>query len=58
MGSPMSGVHALIVCLFAAIALPGWIRTISPLAVQPQGDVPLGTALGRGDTVLVGERWF
>jgi hypothetical protein len=52
----MSGVHAL--CLFAATALPGWIRTIGLLAVQPRGDVPLGTALGRGDTVLGGEHWF
>jgi len=41
----MRGVRAVILCLIAALVLSGYIPTT-------------GTALGPGDTVLVGERWF
>jgi polysaccharide export outer membrane protein len=68
----MRGVRAAIICLFAALALPGGMRTATPVAaVQPQSDldandgsgssrfvVPLGTARSPADTILVGERWF
>jgi polysaccharide export outer membrane protein len=37
---PMQGVRAVMVCLVAALALPGCIRTTGPVAVmQPQGDL-------------------
>jgi hypothetical protein len=42
---PMRGVRAVILCLIAALVLSGCVPTT-------------GTALGPGDTVLVGERWF
>src|SRR5258708_30882647 len=36
----MRGVRAAIVCLFAALALPGCMRTAGPVAaVQPRGDL-------------------
>jgi polysaccharide biosynthesis/export protein len=37
MGCPMRGVRTAIICLFAALTLPGCMRTAGPLAaVQPQ----------------------
>ena len=50
----MRGLRAAIVCLLAALALPGCMRTTSPVAVtQPQGDLdslaygsPLRVAVG------------
>ena len=36
----MQGVHAVMVCLVAALVLPGCIRTTGPVAMtQPQGDL-------------------
>jgi hypothetical protein len=69
----MRGARAVMVCLVAALALPGCMHAAGPVAMaQPQSDldslaagpgsmrmtVPLGTAISPGDTVLVGERWF
>jgi polysaccharide export outer membrane protein len=73
----MRGVRTVMICLVAALALPGRMHAAGPVAMaQPQGDlhslaygpadgsgsmraeVPLGTAVSPGDTVLVGERWF
>jgi polysaccharide export outer membrane protein len=40
MGCPMRGVRALILCLLAALDLPGCMRTTAPVAVaQPQSDL-------------------
>jgi hypothetical protein len=55
----MRGAHAAIFCLLAALALSGYMRT--PAAAPTEAMrvvVPLGTPLGPGNTVLVGERWF
>jgi polysaccharide export outer membrane protein len=47
MDCPMRGVRAVIPCLFAALALPGCIRTTAPVA-QAQGDL---------DTIAYGQSY-
>jgi hypothetical protein len=49
---PMRGVGAVILCLVAALALPGRMRRSAPV-VQPQSDLDT-----MANAVLVGERWF
>jgi hypothetical protein len=44
----MQGARAAISCPLAALALPGYMPATTPL----------GTSLGPGDTVQVGERCF
>jgi hypothetical protein len=66
MDCPMRGVRAVIYCLLATLALPGWSRALRDRVTLTHTDgsvsmrivVPLGTALSPGATVLVGERWF
>jgi polysaccharide biosynthesis/export protein len=56
MDFPMRGACAAISCLLAALALPGCMRTASPVAsIQPRSDLD---SAAYGDTVQVGERWF
>jgi hypothetical protein len=47
-------VHAPTTMAYAAAPMPA----ASESAASMRAVVPLGTALGPGDTVLVGERWF
>jgi len=58
----MGGVRAVMFGLPAALALSGCMGQFVPVASAGSGAsrfvVPLGTSLGRGDTVFVGERWF
>src|ERR1700712_6079837 len=47
MGSPMRSVRAVILCLFAALALPGCMRSAGPVTVtQPGGELD-GIAYGQ-----------
>jgi hypothetical protein len=62
LGFPMRAVPATILCPLAALALSGCMQTVGYAAAygldSARSVVPLGTAPGPGDTVLVGERWF
>jgi hypothetical protein len=65
LGFPMRAVPATILCPLAALTLSGFMQTVGYDAAYrldgadtSRSVVPLGTALGPGDTVLVEERWF
>jgi polysaccharide export outer membrane protein len=58
----MRGLHAVILSLFAALAISGCMRTNAPVATaQSQSDLDslaYGRSYGPGDAVMVGERWL
>jgi hypothetical protein len=56
-GSLMRGVRVPTGFAFAALAPAGCMQTTYPAASAGRDIAPLGTTIGPGDTIVVGERW-